>query len=117
MPTMVQSTLPSGLPWRPTPPSDPQQASVLAVLQSGDRKHSRAALVTTRGLADRVVRQAIEGLRLLGWPICSSSGRAGYRLSFEPTDLLLLERDLASRAVAAFRMRRAIRRIRERRAA
>jgi biotin operon repressor len=114
---LIQTTLPEGSDWRPPEPDDPQGRTVLAVLQSDDRTYSRAELVQRTGLHDRAVRQCIEALRLHGWPICSSSGQAGYRLSFDPADLIRLERDLASRAVAAFRLRRAIRAIRERRAA
>jgi hypothetical protein len=101
----------------PAEPTDPDQVAVLAILRRDEQAHTRAELVRLTGLADRRTRVAIQALRLTGWPICSASSHAGYRLAWSAEEILLLELDLRARALTALRVRSALRGVRSRLAA
>ena len=46
---------------------------------------------------DRKIRKGIEYLRKLGFPIISTSGKAGYRLDTDPENIECMVRELKSR--------------------
>lgn len=48
---------------------------------------------------DRKIRKGIEHLRNLGFPIVSTSGRAGYKLDTDPENIACMVRELKSRII------------------
>ena len=112
-----QLTLPDAAPWTPPYPTEDRERIVLSALQRRSGAQLKAELMAATGLDERSIRGAIESLRRLGWPVCSSSRTAGYWLSWDAADLEALAADYRARALSALRTRAALRRIRERRAA
>jgi len=108
----------------PQPPATPSREArlVLQALEHAYRqaypaqvgyppeKLTRARLVERTGLADRVVRSAIQELRRLGHPVWSDSGSAGYRLAIDDAEVHALanrfEQTAKEHFVTAGRLRR-----------
>jgi len=65
-------------------------------------------------IAERDVTNAISNMRLAGWPICSSSGEAGYWLSWDNDDLDTLEQNLRGRSLDMLKKVSGLRRFRQR---
>jgi biotin operon repressor len=112
--TAVQLTLPEGSPWRAQEPTTASEQLVLRAFQNRPGVLMRADLCDCTGLTDRDVREAIDGLRGLGWGIIPAKPR-GYRLAENPEDVRAFAQQQRRRAitimVGARRMLVAIQRV------
>lgn len=105
---------PTQLAFAPSSPREPEagtaEANVLSAFRCNpNRSLSRPLLVAlTGGIGDRDVREAIESLRRMGWPIASDSRHAGYRLCLSPEELTATIKEYRCRAQKAREMAEAL---------
>lgn len=113
----IQDTRRAELLRRVAPPGDwlgltGSQVRLLALLLDGER-WPRAELSKRLKLSDRKVRDDIEALRHMGFPVVSRSSRkaSGYRLTSDPAEIEeWLAREVTPRAMRQLEVRQAMRR-------